>query len=233
MDRTLIWTEPLFDAVNLDQRDAGRAFLPAHNRGVVARRQIHEQRRIPVVRRRQPGIGNPGLPGVLPPLVASTQTPAPTLTYPPALPPHSPPPAYHPTVQRMRTAIRFNVPVHFDFAQAPISGADRPLLDRFAEVVRHHYAGARVTVEGFADAAGSVKFNQALGKERAEAVRDYLVTTDSLSGDQLNTVSYGEAKNRLVAPNAKGPGEAGLQNRRVAFVIDFAADSTATTTASR
>ncbi|MEP6573026.1 MAG: OmpA family protein [Gemmatimonadota bacterium] len=141
--------------------------------------------------------------------------------------------AYNTTVQRMETAIRFNVPVHFDFAQATIRDGDRKLLDRFAEVVRHHYAGAKVTIEGFADPAGSVKFNQALGKERAEAVRDYLVTTDSLSGDQLNTVSYGKAKNRLVAPNAKGPGEAGLQNRRVAFVIDFAADSTATTTASR
>jgi peptidoglycan-associated lipoprotein len=140
---------------------------------------------------------------------------------------------YKTTVQRMETAIRFNVPVHFEFAQATIRDTDRPLLDRFAQVVRRHYEGAKVTVEGFADPAGSVKFNEALGKERAEAVRDYLVSTDSLSADQLRTVSYGKAKNRLIDPRAKGPGPTGIENRRVAFVIDYTPDSLATTTASR
>jgi hypothetical protein len=36
----------------------------------------------------------------------------------------------------------------------------------------------------------------------------------------MRTVGYGE--NRQVIPGAQGPGDAGLENRRVAFVIEFA-----------
>jgi hypothetical protein len=39
-------------------------------------------------------------------------------------------------------------------------------------------------------------------------------------------VSYGEARNRQVVPGARGPGDAGVENRRVALVIDHAAVAT-------
>jgi hypothetical protein len=39
----------------------------------------------------------------------------------------------------------------------------------------------------------------------------------------LKSVSYGEVSNRQVVPGAKGPGDEGLENRRVALVIDHAA----------
>jgi hypothetical protein len=39
-------------------------------------------------------------------------------------------------------------------------------------------------------------------------------------------VSYGEVRNRQVVPGAKGPGDAGVENRRVALVIDHAAVAT-------
>jgi peptidoglycan-associated lipoprotein len=140
---------------------------------------------------------------------------------------------FNASVQRMETALRFNLPVHFDFDDATLREADRPMLDRFAQVVGKYFSGATVTVEGFTDPAGSPGYNMELGMDRAEAVRDYLSSTGGLTGDNIKAVSYGEARNRQVVPDAQGPGEVGVENRRVALVIDYAGTATSpTTTAS-
>jgi peptidoglycan-associated lipoprotein len=133
----------------------------------------------------------------------------------------------------METALRFNVPVHFAFNDATVRETDQALLDRFAKVVGSSYSNAHITIEGFADPAGSAAYNQELGLNRAESVRDYLVTSGGLNAGMLHTVSYGEARNRQVVPGAYGPGDRGLENRRVAFVIDFAGEGNMQTTASR
>ena len=77
-----------------------------------------------------------------------------------------------------------------------------------------------VTVEGFTDPAGSASYNRHLGQKRAEAVRDYLVSTGGMAANQVRAVSYGEARNRQVEPG--GTRDGGANNRRVALVIDFA-----------
>lgn len=137
---------------------------------------------------------------------------------------------YNVSIEKMKGAMKFNVPVHFDFNESALREADRPVLDRFANVVQEYYPNAVVTVEGFADPAGSRAYNEQLGMRRAEAVRDYLTSNGTISNASFRTVSYGEATNRQVVPGAKGPGDAGVQNRRVALVIDYAsADSTAQT----
>ena len=133
---------------------------------------------------------------------------------------------YVASIERVRGMLKFNVPVHFDFASSELREADRPVLDRFAEVVKEYYPGALVTVEGFTDPAGSAAYNQRLGQARAAAVRDYLATASGFTPDQIKAVSYGEARNRQVAPGAKGPGQGGVENRRVALVIDHAAVAT-------
>ncbi len=140
---------------------------------------------------------------------------------------------FNASVQRMETALRFNVPVHFAFNDATVRETDQALLDRFAKVVGSSYSNAHVTIEGFADPAGSAAYNQELGLNRAEAVRDYLVNSGGLNAGMLHTVSYGEARNRQVVPGAYGPGDRGQENRRVAFVIDFAGESNMQNTASR
>ncbi|MFQ5530961.1 MAG: OmpA family protein [Gemmatimonadota bacterium] len=127
------------------------------------------------------------------------------------------------TVARLETGIRFATPIHFDFDDATIRTADVELLDRFSEVVSHHFDGALITVEGFADPAGSQAYNQRLSEKRAEAVAEYVQSEGGLDGAQIKTVGYGES--RLVEPGAQGPGEAGLVNRRVAFVIDYAPEA--------
>ncbi|MEP7326581.1 MAG: OmpA family protein [Gemmatimonadota bacterium] len=140
---------------------------------------------------------------------------------------------FNASIQRMETAVRFNVPVHFDFDDASIRETDRAMLDRFAQVAGKFYTGATITVEGFTDPAGSASYNQHLGQERAEAVSSYLSGTAGLSSATLKAVSYGEARNRQVVPDAQGPGEVGMENRRVALVIDFSGTAPApSTTAS-
>jgi peptidoglycan-associated lipoprotein len=127
---------------------------------------------------------------------------------------------YNVSMERMQTALKFSAPVHFEFDSAELREADRPLLDRFANVVKEHYPDAVITVEGFADPVGTTRYNQRLGKRRADAVAGYLVASGGLTTERLRTVSYGEARERQVVPGAGGPAE-GLENRRVALVVDF------------
>jgi peptidoglycan-associated lipoprotein len=122
-------------------------------------------------------------------------------------------------ITRLEDGIRFATPVHFDFDRADVRAADQPLLDRFADIVGGHYDGALITVEGFADPAGSAAYNKRLSERRARSVASYLESR-GLPASALRTVGYGEE--RPVTPGARGPGNAGLQNRRVAFVIEYA-----------
>jgi peptidoglycan-associated lipoprotein len=125
-------------------------------------------------------------------------------------------------VTQMQGMLRFSLPVYFGYDDATLREQDRPVLDRFAQVVREHFQNAVVTVEGFADPAGSADYNQQLGMRRAEAVRAYLTADGGLAAEGVRAVSYGESRNRQVRPGAHGPGDEGMENRRVALVIDHA-----------
>jgi peptidoglycan-associated lipoprotein len=133
---------------------------------------------------------------------------------------------YNVSIERMDDMLKFNVPVHFEFDRSELREADRPVLDRFASVVKEYYPGALVTVEGFTDPAGSAAYNRRLGQRRADAVKEYLAAAGGLETAQLKAVSYGESRTRQVVPGATGPGDTGLENRRVALVIDHAAIAT-------
>ena len=130
---------------------------------------------------------------------------------------------YQVSIEKMKGSLKFNIPVHFDFDRSDLREGDLPVLDRFANVVKEYYPEALVTVEGFADPAGNYAYNLELGRARAETVRDYLVQTGGLSASGVKAVSYGEVRNRQVVPGAQGPGDTGIENRRVTLVIDHAA----------
>ena len=123
------------------------------------------------------------------------------------------------TVERLETAIRFDMPVYFAFDKADLRPEDLPVLDRFAGVVGEYYPEALLTIEGFTDPTGSAAYNLELGKRRAEAVQKYLIESEDFSPDRVRAVSYGEDVARLVSPGQGGP-EAGLENRRVVLVIE-------------
>jgi len=122
-------------------------------------------------------------------------------------------------VTQLAGRTRVETGAHFATGDATLSEQDKPLLDDFARVIRESHSDAVITVEGFADPAGSTAFNRRLGQRRAEAIRDHLVSA-GLSAEQVRAVSYGEDKNRLVRPGATG--EAGRDNRRVSLVVDYA-----------
>jgi peptidoglycan-associated lipoprotein len=127
---------------------------------------------------------------------------------------------YDAQIAEMGGRVRVDTAAHFAFNDAALRDEDKPLLDDFAKVISSHYPGAMITVEGFADPAGSRGYNRRLGARRAAAVRDYLVSTGGLQADRLRAVSYGEDTNRQVDKGQSR--DSGAPNRRVTLVVDFA-----------
>jgi len=126
-------------------------------------------------------------------------------------------------ISAMEGQITFAFPVHFDFNNATVRPADQAALERFATVAAKYYTGAQITVEGFADPAGSAAYNLRLSRNRAESVREF-IASKGIDSVNVKTVGYGEA--RQVRKNAKGTDVGAELNRRVTFVIDAPAEST-------
>jgi peptidoglycan-associated lipoprotein len=120
-------------------------------------------------------------------------------------------------ITAMEDGLKFAFPVNFAFNDANVRPEDQAALDRFAAVSQKYYPGAKITVEGFADPAGSARYNIDLSKRRAESVSGYL-TGKGVPNDVLRTVGYG--KTRLVVPGAAADAPGAEQNRRVVFVIE-------------
>lgn len=124
---------------------------------------------------------------------------------------------YGTRITMLEDGMRFVVPVHFAFNAAAVRSDAQPVLTRFSEVVRTYYPGAKITIEGFADPAGTAEYNRRLSQQRADAVRQYLVG-EGVPAAQLAIVGYGEA--RPVVPGAWGEEEGAELNRRVVFVVE-------------
>src|SRR4051812_33567829 len=58
-------------------------------------------------------------------------------------------------ITAMEDGLHFAFPVNFDYDQSAIRTQDQPALQRFSTVVEKYYPGSKVTIEGFADPAGS------------------------------------------------------------------------------
>ena len=115
---------------------------------------------------------------------------------------------------------RYVVPIHFDFDSAVVREADAATLGQVAEVIRRAYPTALVTIEGFADPAGSRDYNMRLSRRRAEAVKAVMISRFNLPSAQFRTIGYGEQFERQVAPGARRDDPGAEENRRVTFTID-------------
>ena len=123
-------------------------------------------------------------------------------------------------ISMLEDGMHFMMPVNFAFNDATVKDQDHTILDRFAHVVTQYYPGSKITVEGFADPAGSASYNVRLSQRRADAVKSYLLA-NGLTPDLLSTIGYGET--RLVTPRAWGDQPGADLNRRVVFVVETAA----------
>lgn len=115
---------------------------------------------------------------------------------------------------------RYVVPVHFAFDSAVVRDSDVAVLGEIAEVIRRVYPTALVTIEGFADPAGSREYNLRLSRRRAEAVKRVMVDRFGLPDRQFRTIGYGEQFDRQVQPGARKNDPGAEENRRVTFTID-------------
>lgn len=101
--------------------------------------------------------------------------------------------------------------IYFDFDSSEVRAQDRDIVSRHAVYMQDN---PRVTVrlQGHADERGSREYNIGLGERRAQAVRQMLLL-QSVSGSQIQTVSFGEER-----PESLGSSESDYaQNRRVVF----------------
>lgn len=77
------------------------------------------------------------------------------------------------------------------------------------------YANTVVTVEGHTDSQGSDAYNEKLSQQRAEAVKQVLITKFGIAADRITAKGFGESK--PVADNATAAGRE--ENRRVVGAV--------------
>ena len=103
--------------------------------------------------------------------------------------------------------------IYFDFDRAELKTESRDILKVKAAWLKAH-PGFSVRIEGHCDERGTNEYNIALGERRANAAWKYLNAL-GISGDRMDTVSYGEER-----PVDTGHNEAAWRkNRRDQFKI--------------
>jgi outer membrane protein OmpA-like peptidoglycan-associated protein len=105
-------------------------------------------------------------------------------------------------------------PVNFKSGSADLLVESHATLDKVAESAKK-YPSLKLRVEGHTDTTGNSDANQALSQKRADAVRDYLVSSAGVPADQITAVGFGQT--HPIDSNATASGRA--KNRRVEFIF--------------
>jgi outer membrane protein OmpA-like peptidoglycan-associated protein len=100
---------------------------------------------------------------------------------------------------------------NFKFGKKDLPDEAKARLDQLISQMKADPKGIYIEIEGHTDNVGDKTYNEALGMERAEAVKRYLYEQHQVPLHKINVISYGEDK--PVAPNKTKDGRA--QNRRV------------------
>jgi OmpA-OmpF porin, OOP family len=127
-----------------------------------------------------------------------------------------------PAKQKQLVAIRqdrieIKEAVYFDSGASTIQARSNALLDQMASLLKSHPEIASVRIDGHTDDRGAADFNRTLSKQRADAVRDYLVKK-GVEASRLETQGFGP--DRPVQPNTTPAGR--TANRRVEFITRYA-----------
>jgi outer membrane protein OmpA-like peptidoglycan-associated protein len=99
--------------------------------------------------------------------------------------------------------------VQFATGKATITPDSFPRLDAMVEYMTHKKT-ARIEISGHTDDAGKKAANKRLSQQRADAVRDYLISK-GIDADRIKAVGYGDEK--PIAPNDTSEGR--QKNRRI------------------
>ncbi len=113
------------------------------------------------------------------------------------------------------TVMKFDEAALFDFDKAELKPEGKEQLNAYNEKAKADLSSAeKVRVVGYTDNTGTPEHNSALSKQRAEVVRDYLV---SLGADPKKMDAIGAADANPVADNSTKEGQA--KNRRVEIEV--------------
>lgn len=105
------------------------------------------------------------------------------------------------------------VGVNFAFDKSELLSDSYTILDRAVKLLNKN-PNVDVEIEGYTDYIGSNEYNQNLSEERAQVVKDYLVS-QGIASDRLSTIGYGQGN--PIADNETEDGRA--LNRRIVFRI--------------
>ena len=99
--------------------------------------------------------------------------------------------------------------IYFDYDMSNVREDQLPAMDENARKLREYQPEDMVVVEGHCDERGTIEYNLALGEQRAQAVKTYLVDA-GVADSRIETVSFGEEQ-----PAVMGGDEGSwAQNRR-------------------
>jgi len=102
----------------------------------------------------------------------------------------------------------YTAPIQFEFDSSVLKTESYAALDKLAQELKS--SKGSVKLDGYASAEGSEAYNLTLSKDRANAVKQYLVNAQ-VASSQIVAQGYGEAN--PIASNATESGR--VQNRRV------------------
>jgi len=100
--------------------------------------------------------------------------------------------------------------IQFEFDSYVLKTSSYPTLDKVSQDLRD--ANGSITLEGHASSEGTEDYNMQLSKDRANAVKNYLVNS-GVDANSVEVIGYGETQ--PIASNATEAGR--IQNRRVEF----------------
>jgi outer membrane protein OmpA-like peptidoglycan-associated protein len=104
--------------------------------------------------------------------------------------------------------------IRFPSGRSTIDGSNAALMNKVRDALKL-FPDSSIVVEGHTDSNGSDSANLILSQDRADAVRQYLVTNFGTNPEKISSIGYGEA--RPVATNETADGRA--RNRRIDLVI--------------
>jgi outer membrane protein OmpA-like peptidoglycan-associated protein len=117
-------------------------------------------------------------------------------------------------VQKDQNVILRMKGVRFPSGKSSLGSENFPLLAKVNEVITL-YPTASIVVEGHTDSVGGQPANMHLSQERADSVRNYLISTRSIPEDRISARGYGFS--RPIATNKTSEGRA--LNRRIDIVV--------------
>lgn len=104
---------------------------------------------------------------------------------------------------------------NFKFGDASLPASAKARIDELVSQIKADPKGAYFEIEGHTDNVGDKTYNNKLGMDRAEAVRQYLYEQHQIPLHRINVISYGSTKPAV--PNTSKDNRA--QNRRVVIRV--------------